>query len=118
MTQQPVEPSRTASAKPFNRRLLAQGRALPPGGAQRTYAPRHFVTQERLGWCLAASALYGVVYGARLVFAGGAQGAARGDFLTPLYVVLGAAAALAVTSLRARRSSPRARRKVRYPAAP
>ena len=117
MTQQPVEPSPATSAEPFNRRLLAQGRALPPGGAQRAYARRHFVTQERIGWCLAAAALYGVVYGARLVFANGAPGAARGDFLTPLYVVLGAAAALALASLRARRRPPRVRRKVRYPAA-
>ena len=71
MTQQPVEPSPTTSAKPFNRRLLAQGRALPPGGNQRAYARRHFLTQERIGWCLTAAVLYGIVYGARLVFANG-----------------------------------------------
>ncbi|MGC6487810.1 MAG: hypothetical protein ACON4Z_09215 [Planctomycetota bacterium] len=113
MTVPSSESPSAPAAKPFNRRLLAQGRALPPGGEQRVPARAHFATQERIGFALALAALYGVVYGVRLVFANGPDGAARGDFVTPLYVVLGVAVALAaVVRLAGRgpRRSPRPRR--------
>ncbi|MEC8651385.1 MAG: hypothetical protein VXY92_02390 [Planctomycetota bacterium] len=114
MPQQPAPPQ---PAKPFNRRLLAQGRALPPAGEMRAPSKSHLVTQERLGVGLALVVLYGVVYGARLVFANGPEGAARGDFLTPLYAVIGFGVFLAVVTRCVGRRAPRARRKVRYPAA-
>ena len=114
MPQQPASPQ---PVKPFNRRLIAQGRALPPTGAMRVESRSHLVRQERLGVGLALVVLYCVVYGARLVFAGGPEGDARGDLLTPLFVVVGFAAFLAAVARFAGRKGPRARRKVRYPAA-
>jgi hypothetical protein len=83
MSQQPFQPSPTTSAKPFNRRLVAQGRVLPPAGGLSVESHKHLVTQERIGVCLALAALYGVVYGVQ-----------RGDLLAPLYVVSGVATAL------------------------
>jgi len=68
----------------------------------------HLITQERLGAGLALVVLYGVVYGARLVFANGPEGAARGDWRTPLYVVVGFAAVLGVVARLAGQRRPRA----------
>lgn len=108
MSQQPFQPPQTSSAKPFNRRLVAQGRVLPPAGGLRVAARQHFVTQERIGVCLAFAVLYGIVYGARLVFGNSGDGAQRGDVLTPLYVVAGVAAALwCLGRLSARRAAQR-----------
>jgi len=93
MSRPVAQPS---SVKPFNRRLLAQGRALPPTGQMRAERRGHLRRQDLLGYAIAALALYGVIYGVRLVLANGPEGAARGDFSTPLYGVVGVAAVAAV----------------------
>lgn len=96
------EPAAPAS-RPFNRRLLAQGRSLPPAGPRRVVHRRHFRSQELLGAAIASLAFYGVVYGVRLVFANGPEGAARGDFLTPAYATAATVAVAAAGAWVARR---------------
>jgi hypothetical protein len=96
------EPAAPAS-QPFNRRLLAQGRSLPPAGPRRVVHRGHLRRQDLLGAAIAALALYAVVYGVRLVFANGPRGLARGDFLTPAYVTAAIAAVAAACSWFARR---------------